>query len=359
MLAEGLAEKVAAAYASVEVRLLTLIGERLAAGIDAPGWAEAKLAELQVIRRRAMALAAQARGEAVTELVAALNTAYLRGVAAGQLEAGALLGTTLEVAPPQAELAVAALVTAQAGALEALDLQIVRATTDAFRDAVAKASAGTLTGGSTRLQDAQSAMDDLGRRGLSGFTDKAGRNWSLSSYVEMATRSTTAQAAIQGHMDRLHDAGIDLFVVSNSPRECDLCRPWEGKVLSRGPVAAIQRNARTGAMERVPVAGTVREAMSRGLFHPNCTHNLSGYVHGATRVGDATSNPEGYEERQRLRAMERHVREWKRREACAVTPEAQRKAKAKVREWQAAIADHTKATGLPRKRNRESLTAAR
>lgn len=359
MVAEGLAERVAAAYATVELRLLRLIGERIAAGVEAPDWAEAKLAELQVIRRRAMALAAQARGEAVTELVKAMNTAYLRGVAAGQVEAEALWGRSLDATPPQAERAVAALVQAQTAALAQLDLQIVRSVTDAYRDAVTRAAAGTLTGGATRLQDAQQALSDLGRRGLAGPVDKAGRRWNLTTYVEMATRSVTAQAAVQGHMDRLHDAGIDLFIVSESSRECERCRPWEGKVLSRGPVGALQRNAVTGAMESVRVDGTVAEATSAGLFHPNCTHNLSGYVHGATKRGQAKGNPDGYAERQELRRLERGVREWRRHEAVAVTPEAKRQAKAKVREWQARIQSHTEATGLPRKRNRESLTAAR
>jgi hypothetical protein len=358
MTSEGLAERVAAAYANVEVRLLQQIGERLAQGIESPRWAEVKLAELQVFRRRAMALAAQARGEAVVELVAAMQTAYLRGVAAGQFEADQL-GVDLDAPPPQAERAVAALVAAQTEALEAMDLRIVRSVTDAYRDAVVKASAGTLTGGATRLQDAQRALDDLARQGLTGFVDKSGRRWGLATYVEMATRATTGQAAIQGHMDRLHDAGIDLFIVSDSSRECELCRPWEGKVLARGPVAALMRNAVTGNMERVRVDGTVREAQSAGLFHPGCTHNLSGYVHGATKRGQASSNPGGYAERQEQRRLERGVREWKRREAVAITPEAKRQAAAKVRDWQGRVAAHTKATGLTRKRNRESLTAAR
>lgn len=360
MVAEGLAERVAAAYARVEIRLLEMIGERLAKGLESPQWAEAKLAELQLFRRRALALAAEARGEAVAELVNAMTTAYLRGVAAGQVEANGL-GIDLDKPPPQAERAVAALLRRQIAELEAMDSVIANAAARAYRDAVVSASAGTLTGATTRLQDAQKALDDLAKQGLPGFVDKAGRRWNMATYVEMATRSTTAQAAMDGHMDRLHDAGIDLFIVSDSSRECPRCRPWEGKVLSRGPVAALQPNALTGVMERVQVDGTVAEAMSQSghLFGPNCTHNLSGYVHGATKRGDATGSPKGYAERQELRRLERGVREWKRREAVALTPEAKRQAGAKVREWQARIADHTAATGLPRKRNRESLTAAR
>lgn len=358
MTSEGLAERVAASYADVEIRLLQMIGTRLAAGIESPQWAEVKLAELQVFRRRAMALAAQARGEATVQLVQAMTTAYLRGVAAGQVEADGL-GIDMDAPPPQAERAVAALLAAQTEALEAMDLQVVRSAVDAYRDVVVKASAGTLTGATTRLQDAQHALNQLGSRGLTGFVDRKGRQWGLSTYVEMATRSTTAQAAVNGHLDRMEEAGISLFIVSNSSRECETCRPWEGKVLARGPVSATIRNAVTGKLERVRVDGTVREATSAGLFHPNCTHNLSGYVHGATKRGDADSNPGGYAERQEQRAMERKVREWKRREAVAVTPEAQRQARAKVREWQGRITAHTAATGLTRKRNRESLTSAR
>lgn len=358
LLTEGLADEVAAAYAAAEVRLLRLIAARLEAGAESPTWAEDKLAELQVLRARARRIMAGATAEALDALMVALRTAYLRGTAAGQGDADAL-GMPFEGEPAQAERQVAALYASMREQWQGMELQVVRATVDAYRDAVVRASVGTLTGAATRLQDAQVALDDLARRGVTGFTDTAGRRWGLVSYVEMATRSTTAQASVAGHLDRLEEAGINLFLVSNSSRECELCAPWEGKVLSRGPVAAIVRNARTGERMRVDVDGTVEQATSAGLFHPNCTHNLSGYIPGATRRGDATSNPKGYAERQEQRRLERGVREWKRREAAAITPEAKAKARAKTREWQARVAAHTEATGLPRKRNRESLPGAR
>jgi len=358
LLTEGLAEHVAGAYAAAEVRLLRLIAARLQDGAASPEWAEHKLAELQVLRARASRIMAGATAEALDALMVALRTAYLRGAAAGQGDADAL-GLDFDGPPEQAERQVAALYASMAEQWRGMELQVVRATADAYRDAVVRASAGVLTGAATRLQDAQVALDDLASRGVTGFVDERGRRWALSSYVEMATRTTTTQAAVAGHLDRLEQAGVNLFLVSNSSRECELCRPWEGKVLSRGPVSAIVRNARTGERMRVDVDGTVQQATSAGLFHPNCTHNLSGYIPGATKRGDADSNPKGYAERQEQRRLERKVREWKRREAAAMTPEARRRAQAKAREWQGAIREHTAATGLPRKRNRESLTAAR
>jgi hypothetical protein len=354
-----MAEVVASVYTRAEVDLLRLIARHLAAGAEAPDWAEAKLAELQVFQRRAQAIIKAARGEAVGQLVVALERAYLRGASTAQGDLDSLGIATVDLPLRQAERNVAALVSAMTGNLESLDLPVLRAASDAYTAAVARAAGSTLTGVGTRLQDAQKVLDELAGRGITGFIDTAGRRWSLPSYVEMATRTTTAQAAIQGHLDRLDDAGIPLVQVSDSPRECPRCRPWEGKILSRGPVSALLPDAVTGKMVAIQVDATLDQAMAGGLFHPNCTHSVSAYVPGASVAHQASANPKGYEQKVRQRVLERHVREWKRREAAALTPEAARKARAKVRAWQGELGQHVEATGLRRKRNRESLTAAR
>lgn len=357
---EGLALQVAQVYADVETRLLSLMAGYLAQGADSPTWLDDKLAQLQMFRRRAQRLIAEGEAQAVAELAASIESSYVRGMAAAQGELDGLpLGPEDMPEPRQAEHSVAAMVASQTRGLRDLSLPITRAAHDAFRDVIVRVSTGTLTGATTRLADAQAALDRLASRGIRAFTDTSGREWELQSYVEMATRSTTAQAAIQGHMDRLEDAGISLFVVSDSPRECERCRPWEGKILARGPVSALQQNAVTGRMEAVRVDGTVEQARRDGLFHPGCTHNLSGYIHGATRAHQAVHDPAAYEAQQRQRQMERTLREWKRREAAAVTPEAKALAGRKVRAWQGAIRDYVVAHDLPRKRNRESISAAR
>lgn len=351
--AAGLSGDVAAVYGRAEVRLLQLMAKHLEAGTETPRWVEAKLAELQTFRKRAARIVGEATAEARQVAGDATRAAYLRGMAAGQGDLQRA-GLSLDVAPRHAEYATEALVRAQVEQFDGMGLRIVRNVQDDYRDAVMRAAAGTLTGAGTRLQDAQAALDDLANRGVTGFTDAAGRRWGIESYVDMATRTTTAQAAVQGHLDRLEDAGLSLVVVSNSSRECEKCRPWEGKILARdGIVDVVQTNAVTGAREHVRADGTLQQALSAGLMHPNCTHNLSGYVHGATKTGATDDNPKGYEAQQQQRAMERQVRKWHRREAVAVTPEAKRAAAAKVRGWQEALRAHVAANDLPRKPYRE------
>ena len=357
---EGMALDMAAVFGRAETRLLRLMAKYLSTGADSPGWAEAKLLELQTFRRRAEAIAEAAGLEAGELLPVVLQRAYVRGQVAAEGELAALPDVDTEDTPPRhAERRVAALVQAQRAVADGMPQRIVRQAADVYQRVVSRAVAGTVTGAGTRLQDAQAALDDFASRGVTTFRDVSGRRWELASYVEMATRTATTEAAVQGHLDRLEDSGIPLVIVSDSSRECERCRPWEGKILSRGPVDAMVPNARTGKLERVRVDGTVSEARSGGLFHPNCTHNLTGYIPGATRAHQAGDNARGYAERQELRRLERKVREWKRREAAAMSPEAERKARAKVREWQGRIRDHVAATGVPRQRNRERITGAR
>lgn len=113
-------------------------------------------------------------------------------------------------------------------------MPILRWTDDAYRQVVAKAGlTDVLAGTQTQRQTAQKVWEQLVGDGITGFTDKAGKRWNLASYVDMAVRTGVAHAAVEGHLDRLTDAGIDLVIVSNAPQECSLCRPWEGKILSR------------------------------------------------------------------------------------------------------------------------------
>jgi hypothetical protein len=183
------------------------------------------------------------------------------------------------------------------------------------REAALEARTGTVAGrAATRLRAAQAALDRLAGDGITGFVDTAGRRWQLASYVEMATRTITTQAALNATLDRLADHGIDLVRVTDAPGECVRCRPWEGRVLSV--------SGRTAGYP--PLV----EAITAGLFHPNCRHQVSAYLPGITRPLERTADPAGDLARQRTRALERRVRAWRRREAVALTPEAKARARA-------------------------------
>lgn len=234
---------------------------------------------------------------------------------------------------------------------------VLRTIVDDFRRVIARATAGILGGYATQREAAQRAVWAWADQGIASFTDRSGRRWQITSYAEMATRTAGIRAMVDGHMDRLDDAGIRLVYVSDHREECHLCAPWEGRVLARtGAAGVVQVPSEVDdRLVTVDVAGTVAEARIAGLFHPNCRHSLNAYLPGLTQVPEDTDDEEGREARQRQRAIERNIRKWKGREASAMDPHARALAERKVRQWQGAMRDHLREhPTLRRLREREA-----
>lgn len=363
---EPLADRTRDLYAAAEERLLGIIARQLADGLDAPGWAERKLAAIQQLRRASQGVVDEL-GKAVSlEVFDVVAEAYNEGHRAAVAEIGALSDTAralVDDVTPNAQ-AVDRLAQETVDRVTSTHRSILRAVLDGFRRIIAEVTATPLLGTGTRRQATQDAMRRFADAGIRAFVDRAGRRWQLTSYAEMAVRTSVARAATEAHMRTLSSAGIELVIVSDAPRECPLCRPWEGKVLTiDGPTGErtveVEHAIEDGRMVPVRVAGTLDEARLTGFQHPNCRHSVSAYTPGLTSVEDATSDPAGYEAGQRQREIERHIRKYKKREAAAITPEAQRAARLKVRQWQSAMRDHLAAhPDLRRLRHREQPGAS-
>ena len=222
---------------------------------------------------------------------------------------------------------------------------ILRRSLDIYREVIGEVSKNTLVGTSTRLEIAQEALNKFSNSGITSFIDKSNRRWEMSSYVEMATRTATGRASIQGHIDRQLERGKDLVIVSDHVGECELCRPFEGKILS------LSGNT-LGYM-------TLEDARSQGLFHPNCRHTITGYIEGLTKVVKSESNPKVYKTEKRQREIERNIRRWKRRNDTAMTENEINLSKNKIKEWQNLQRQLLEDTDIRRKYNRESINVAR
>lgn len=356
---ERYAARVARAVDDTEVELLRLVAELLRANPDSPTWEADRLREVQ-----RLAFAARQAGRALdVTLTQQIRDAVLDAYNAGnalalpdldQLGIDVIPGGLPAVAVSEA------LAASSLGLVRTALQRMPQVLSAAYSQAVAAGAREVLGGSVTRLQASQHVLDRLLSDGIGAFTDGAGRNWRLDTYVEMAVRTTTGQAAVAGHVGQLQAAGLDLVVVSDAPRECPLCRPWERKVLSlSGAVGAVIVPSTTGeGTVRVDVAGTLEQAKAAGLQHPNCRHSVSAYLPGATVVKPAKQEPAGYEAVQRQRAMERKVREWKRRGALALDDDTARRAAVKVREWQSALREHVDANDLKRLRHREQVGTA-
>lgn len=351
-----LAKAVGDIYSEGVTHLLQLVAHRLATGIEQPGWAERKLLELTRLRDEAQQEINHLTDDGPTAAVDALRQA----VDAGTRTAAAEVRTDFIRTNEQAVSAIARATIAPAAGqlgdvLGSMHLQILRSTVDIYRSVIAETSAGVLTGSQTRLQVAQRALNRFAQNGITGFVDQSGRNWEAQSYVEMATRTATSRAMVQGRLDVYQASGRQYVIVSDSPQECKLCRPWEGKVLAISPkdVGGDPGDGRR-------VVASVLDATSKGLFHANCRHDLRPYIPGLTPRTPHTADPQGDAARQQQRYLEQGVRKWKRVQASAMSPDAEASAGNHVQQWQGALKTHLADNpNLTPKPNRTSLRAAR
>lgn len=234
---------------------------------------------------------------------------------------------------------------------------------DSYQQIISTPAALNATGVLTRRKATQDALNGFAARGIDGFTDKAGRTWHIDTYAEMATRTGAAHSLRTGYEGELIARGEDLVLVTGNTYTCRLCAPWQDKVLSLTglyPAGTHRLPSAVGdGYVTVHVAGTLEEARAAGLHHPNCTHSEGLYLPGATVIEPGTMgvrDAETYDASQKQRALEREIRKQKRLLVAAITGEAESKARAAIRGYQAQIrellAEHPK---LQRKRYREAV----
>ena len=101
---------------------------------------------------------------------------------------------------------------------------------------------------------------DLQEKGITFFTDKLGRKTPIEKYVKMRVFTDSVTLQRTTYFVRAIQYGVDLvrIVHLNIHPSCELCSPFEGKILSIN-------GDEVGYM-------TIEEAQSYGLFHPNCDH---------------------------------------------------------------------------------------
>lgn len=178
------------------------------------------------------------------------------------------------------------------------------------------------------------AWRDFTANGITGFTDKRGREWSLSAYTEMAVRTAAARAFNAAHLERMKAIGGEYFTVSDTGSPCPLCLPWQNAVLTDGPVVAPEMH----------VDATIAEATTSGLFHPQCRHHLSIVFPGITvlppRQTWTPAHDARYRAVQKQRRLELAIRKAKRQVENALGADQAADAASKVRRAQKRLRDH-------------------
>ncbi|MGF7050406.1 hypothetical protein J2T13_004944 [Paenibacillus sp. DS2015] len=228
---------------------------------------------------------------------------------------------------------------------------MLRQTEDVYRQTIFKTQVYHNAGASSLGQAIDRAKMDFISKGINCITYADGRRVNIASYAEMALRTTSQRAVFMGEGARRGEWGVKTVVVSAHSNSSDLCLPWQGKVY----IDDVYSGGKAGDGKYPLLSG----AMSAGLFHPNCRHNMSTFFPGISSLPAPVDNgtaSENYKAEQQQRYMERQVRKYKRREAGSIDPANQVAATAKVKQWEDKIKGHmTDNLQLRRDQSREKV----
>jgi hypothetical protein len=214
---------------------------------------------------------------------------------------------------------------------------VLRRMDDVYRQTIFRAQVHYNTGTISLEQAIDMATKDFLEKGIDAITYSDGKKVNIASYVEMALRTANHRAYLIGEGKKRQEMGLYLVVVSAHATACELCLPWQGKI--------IIDDVYGGGSKDVGDYPLLSAAMEEGLMHPNCRHNLSTYFPGITtlpKVPDEEKALQNYKYEQQQRHIERQIRKYKRLAEGSIDEENRKKYNAKVREWQGIMREFLK-----------------
>ena len=183
-----------------------------------------------------------------------------------------------------------ALVEATMHDMEVAETAVLRKANDDYRKAIYNAQIYANTGAGTYEKAVDMATKDMLSRGLNCVMYANGARHTLSDYADMAIRTASKRAYLQGEGEKRQEWGIATVIMAKRGNPCPKCLPFVGKVLiddvwSGGSKDGV--DPETG--KRYPL---MSYAISKGLYHPRCKDSHTTYFPGISTADDTWTNEE-------------------------------------------------------------------
>ena len=239
-----------------------------------------------------------------------------------------------------------ALIKATMNDMEKAETAVLRMANDQYRKIIINAQVYANTGAGTYEKAVDMATRDFLAAGLNCVEYANGARHTLADYADMAIRTASKRAYLQGEGEKRQEWGIATVIMNKRGNPCPLCLPFVGKVLmddvwSGGPKDEISRL--TGV--KYPL---MSKAVEAGLYHPRCRDAHTTYFEGINtasaqaddKAGRVYTREELQElvDRQRVENKEQYARrqekKYERMAEYSLDPENKQKYAAKQKEWE-------------------------
>lgn len=225
-----------------------------------------------------------------------------------------------------------ALIKATMQDMEKAETAVLRKANDDFRKAIFNAQVYANTGAGTYEQAVDMATKDMLSRGLNCVEYANGARHTLADYADMAIRTASKRAYLQGEGEMRKKWGIHTVIMNKRGNPCPKCLPFCGKVL-------IDDVWSGGSPDDGPWP-LMSRAIGAGLYHPRCKDSHTTYFPGITTADGSWTEEEleaiGQSSRQEARQQyaERQAAKFGRLAKYSLDPENHVKYQKKADEWE-------------------------
>ena len=228
-----------------------------------------------------------------------------------------------------------ALIEATTHDMEAAETAVLRKANDDYRKAIFNAQVYANTGAGTYEKAVDMATRDMLSRGLNCVEYANGARHTLADYADMAIRTASKRAYLQGEGEKRQEWGIATVIMAKRGNPCPKCLPFVGKVLID--------DVWSGGKKSDGPYPLMSKAVAAGLYHPRCKDSHTTYFPGISTADDIWSEKEledigqaNQQEAERKYAS-RQVEKYGRLAEYSLSPENQKQYKQKSEKWEGEV----------------------
>lgn len=331
------AEQIDSVYIDLEAQLMQNIARHLRdweKPIDTDKWLMRKLAEIGKLNQENIKIIAQMSGLSQTAAERMLNElaeeAIVNGIEPGfrQLVKRGLVDGAVEVKKSKnVKQAMKGLQKQAKDVINLTNTTMLYKAQESFKELVANTADeahkilnnnvfAVIAGAESRQQALRRTIRQFNEKGITGFVDKRGRNWTPEAYVNMAMRTTAGSVANEMQTARCQDYGVNFISIDSHAGARPKCAKDQGKIFDLNNGSGTVEDLNGKKIKYYPWKSS-SYGEPDGLLGINCRHHKYPFIPGVNvqryfPTEDMDANNRLYKQTQVQRALERDIRKQKR-----------------------------------------------
>lgn len=177
-----------------------------------------------------------------------------------------------------------ALIKATTNDMQQAETAVLRMANDQYRKAIFNAQVYANSGAGTYEKAVDMATRDMLSRGLNCVEYANGARHTLADYADMAIRTASKRAYLQGEGEKRQEWGITTVIVNKRGNPCPKCLPFVGKILID--------DVWSGGKKSDGPYPLMSKAIKAGLYHPRCKDSHTTYFPGISTADDTWTKEE-------------------------------------------------------------------